>query len=289
MGVDPRMLGPASPEVGPSTGAPLEPGELIRWAAHTAIPCQDAAGWRPLPHAGERAGVAVLADGAGVARQLRAGCQHEVDWFSDHLVTSVLDRLAPQDALGPVVGEPPSLAGAVAGALEAVRGAHPGCDADAGPWATLTIARAAGDRLEYFVLCDSSLVVAFTDGQVLQLADTRLEDRAGGWAPGGPSPVEVMNTSGGWWSARADARAADEGLTGSFALAEVAAAWVASDGATRPIEMFGTLGATEWAERASRDPWALAHGIRSHETAHEGELRSLGHKVHDDLTIVRVL
>ena len=168
MGVDPRMLGPASPEVGPSTGAPLEVGELVRWAAHTAIPCQDAAGWRPLQGsaaAGHRAGVAVLADGAGVSADLRPGCEHEVDWFSTALVTAVLDRLAPTNALGPVVGEPVALSDAVAGALDAVRAQHPQCDADAGPWATLVVTRALGDELEYWVLCDSSLVVQFTDGQ----------------------------------------------------------------------------------------------------------------------------
>lgn len=289
MGIDRRMLGPVSPEVGPSHGAPLEPGGRVRWAAHTAIDCQDAAAWRALPAAGGRAAVGVVADGAGVGPELRPGCEHPVDWFSTRLVDAVLARLSPADALGPVVGEPPALADAVAGALECVRGAHPGCDADTGPWATLAVARAVGDRLEYFVLCDSSLVVRFTDGQVLQVIDGRLDALVGGWAGTGPSPASVMNTPGGWWSARADVRAADEGLTGSFALEEVEAAWLATDGATRPIEMFRTLDAPAWAEAVARDPWALAHGIRAHETEHAERLRAGGHKVHDDIAILRVV
>lgn len=292
MGVDPRMLGPASPEVGPSTGAPLEVGELVRWAAHTAIPCQDAAGWRPLQGsaaAGHRAGVAVLADGAGVSADLRPGCEHEVDWFSTALVTAVLDRLAPTNALGPVVGEPVALSDAVAGALDAVRAQHPQCDADAGPWATLVVTRALGDELEYWVLCDSSLVVQFTDGQVLQLLDERLEAVAGGWRAGGPSPTQTMNTPGGWWSARADVRAAGQGLTGSFPLADVRAAWLASDGATRPIELYRTHDAQAWGEAVAQDPWALAHGIRAYEAQHEAALREAGTKVHDDIAILRAV
>ncbi|WP_462417926.1 PP2C family serine/threonine-protein phosphatase [Kytococcus sp. Marseille-QA3725] len=289
MGIDPRMLATASPEVGPGTGAPLEPGEMIRWAAHTEITCQDAAGYRPYYYAGERAGAAALSDGAGVGPELRPGCEHEVDWFSEQLVTAVLDRLVPRDALGPVVGQPPSLREVVADALDTVSGAHPQCDADRGPWATLAVTRALGDRLEYFVLSDSSLVVRFTDGQVLQVLDGRLDELTGGWSGQEPSPAQRMNRRDGWWSARADARAATEGLVGSFDLDDVEAAWLASDGATRPIEMFGTHDAVTWTEAVERDPWALAHGIRTHETEQAEELRERGSKVHDDIAILRVV
>ena len=41
------------------------------------------------------------------------------------------------------------------------------------------VTRALGYELEYWVLCDSSLVVQFTDGQVLQLLDERLDELLG--------------------------------------------------------------------------------------------------------------
>ncbi|ACV06050.1 protein phosphatase 2C domain-containing protein [Kytococcus sedentarius] len=273
MAIDPRMLGAPSPEVGASSGAPLEPGELIRWAAHTQIPCQDAVA--------QRGGVLALADGAGVGPAARPGCEHEVDWFSQRLVDAVVDHLSPADALGPVVGEPVGLREAVAHGIEAVRAAHPQCDADTGPWSTLTMARVVGDELEFLALCDSSLIVEFVDGQVLQVIDDRLD--------GVNAPGASMNAPGGWWSARGDVRAAEEARTGSFPLADVRRAWLASDGATRPLETWHQYDAAEWARRAAEDTLALAHSIRTHETETAAEMTAAGRKAHDDLTILRVV
>ena len=68
-----------------------------------------------------------------------------------------------------------------------------------------------------------------------------------------------------------------------------AAAWLASDGATRPIELHRTHDAQAWGEAVARDPRALAHGIRAYEAQHEAALREAGTKVHDDIAILRAV
>ncbi len=111
-------------------------------------------------------GVAVVVDGAGLPKDMRVGCHHSVDWYSNELAqrfgTALLDTgLTMPQALSRAI-------------VEVSQGHHRGCSlVEGSPSATVAAWRLSPPVVEYLVLCDASVVVATLNG-VVEITDDRL-------------------------------------------------------------------------------------------------------------------
>ncbi|WP_422116359.1 protein phosphatase 2C domain-containing protein [Brachybacterium sp. UNK5269] len=218
--------------------------------------------------------VAVLLDGAGVPQRFRAGCHHSVAWFSHTLAAHLLGRA--QDRAVP-------LSAALAAAITAVRALHEDdCDLASGsPSATVVAVRRQAEHLEHLVLCDSSLLLGGTDGQVLRVSDARLDEvvRA---EPGAASIEARRNAPGGFWVARHEPEAADRALVGRTPIAALESVHLVSDGVTRAVDMLGLHDDAGLARALRTDPTALLRDLRRAEAALPPARRP--RKPHDDAT-----
>jgi hypothetical protein len=194
--------------------------------------------------------VVVLLDGAGNPPGADEGCRHGVAWFTRTLGATVLARATdrPHRTLTAI------LRTAIASVAELHRA---GCDLEhpGSPSATVVALRRVGDLLDYLVLADSVLVLdrgwsirVITDDRVAEVGH---RFRAALDAPPLGSPahadglrryVETMrgyrNRPGGFWVASSDPHAADQAITGTAAVADVHAAVLLSDGASRLVDRF---------------------------------------------------
>lgn len=220
--------------------------------------------------------VAVMLDGAGVPPRFRAGCVHEVAWFSHALAGSLL--LRAQDPSVP-------LRQALAGAITDVRSLHEErCDLDrGGPSATVVAVRWGAEHLEHLVLCDSSLLLEQTDGTTTRLSDPRIdavvreEVRA--------EAVEARrNAPGGFWVARHEPEAAEQALVGRTPLRALRAAHLVSDGITRAVDLLGMHDDAALARSLREDPHALLRELRRAEAGLPIGRRP--RKPHDDATVL---
>lgn len=216
---------------------------------------------------------AILLDGVSAPADLDNGCSHGVSWHTRRLGALLL---AGVDAGA-------DLRDALADAITAVSAMHEGtCDLgiQETPSATVVAVRVAGDRLEYLVLSDSVLLVD-EGGKVRLLADTRLDDLRPRVGPG--TAIRAWrNVPGGFWTAGANPRAAEEALVGT---APRSAFLAMTDGASRAVDVFGDLsweGAFELARR--QGPGALVERVRGLEAADPSCLRYPRGKVRDDAT-----
>ena len=248
----------------------------------------------------EREGVAVLVDGAGLPKDLRAGCGHSVAWFARSVAEGLGRRLDDRDL---------PAERALHDTLEAVAGSHgPGCDLGAGsPSGTVVGWRASGDDLELVVLCDSSVILV-GDAGVRHVSDDRIdeaihpqvaalvaEDEDAGTVVDGlrrsahhRTVLEATrNVPGGFWCAHTDPAAADEALIWTEPLGAWSHVILASDGATRAFQRLGTHTLEEFAAACVAGRLEqVRDAVRAAETAAADELRAAGTKVHDDLTIL---
>lgn len=237
----------------------------------------------------ETDGIAVVVDGAGLPRDPEAGCLHPVSWYSRALAERyrdlLRDRTLPMDE-------------ALALAITRVRALHPECRLDhTAPSATVAAFRAADDRVEYLVLCDASVVLAFTDGTVVEVTDDRLDRVVEPAEAGLADPAERMlrrleamhrtrNVPGGWWCCQHDPAAAFEALTGAHEMRELRGVIAASDGATRGHQGLGLFDVAHLADEVlGGDAPRLAATIRAAEDARAEALRASATKVHDDLSM----
>ncbi|MFL1379557.1 hypothetical protein [Nocardiopsis protaetiae] len=125
-----------------------------------------------------------------------------------------------------------------------------------------------------------------TDGVGL-VADTRLDVLRADLRRRGAAAGQIRTlrgVPGGFWTAGADPRAADEALTGTARLDRFA---LMTDGATRAVEVFGDL---DWGQAFSlvsdKGPAALIERVRALEDADpQGRAHPRG-KVRDDATVV---
>lgn len=222
---------------------------------------------------------AVLLDGASAPRDLETGCSHGVAWYTRRLGALLL---AGADA-GLPLREALAEAIATASALHA----HT-CDLanQESPSATVVVVRVGSDALEYLVLSDSVLLVE-GGGGVRVLTDTRLDDLRADLARRG-SPWDAIrayrNVPGGFWTAGAHPRAAEEALTGTLPLGRFTAM---TDGASRVVDLFGDL---DWDQAFSlvsdRGPRALLDRVRELEAADPDRLRHPRGKGSDDATVL---
>ncbi|WP_436530500.1 protein phosphatase 2C domain-containing protein [Actinoplanes sp. HUAS TT8] len=209
---------------------------------------------------------AVLLDGAGAA-DLANGCRHGVAWFTRHLGTAILARLA-DDPL------PAVLASAITATADAHRDT---CDlTDPGsPSATVIITRFTGPAVEYLILADSVLLLSTASGSPQVLTDPRVEAVGNRYRAtmdslrnGTPEHAEARrafvratlehrNRPGRYWVASADPSVATEAITGSAVARSIA---LLSDGATRLVDTFGLeTWSSLWATLASTGPAATQH------------------------------
>ncbi|WP_116248309.1 hypothetical protein [Nocardiopsis sp. FIRDI 009] len=214
---------------------------------------------------------AVLLD--GVTARPDDGCRHGVAWFTRSLGGLLLAGadagLDLREALAEAIGGVASLHG---GTCDLARRQTPS--------ATVVAVRVRGAALEYLVLSDAVLLVRGQDGARL-IADTRLDDLRGRVA----GPVRAYrNVPGGFWTAGADPRAADEAVAGTLPHGPFAAL---TDGAGRGVEVFRAHGWGEALDLAlEQGPGALVARVRALERADPEGARHPRGKVHDDATVV---
>lgn len=241
--------------------------------------------------------VAVVVDGAGLPRSMRAGCHHSVAWYSHELARTF------GTALGDLGLTMPQ---ALSRAITEVSQRHGDCDlANGSPSATVAAWRLRPPEVEYLVLCDASVVVATVD-DVVEVTDDRLSalmaerlDQFAGAAEGGTLSAAAIleargailesgrNVEGGFWCCQIDPTAADYALVGSRLLSDILGIVIATDGATRGFQSLGVHTMDEFAERTlSGEGAVLLEDIRAVERGQRQQLLTNAIKVHDDATLV---
>ncbi len=241
--------------------------------------------------------VAVVVDGAGLPAHLRAGCRHSVAWFARAVAQSFHALLSARSS---------SMREALADTISRVNRSHAkSCDLAAGsPSATVAAWRITGDRLEYLVLSDASIVLLDRHERATEIVDARIADvMAGGAMPLGlerqattgvgarelrRSAVEAArNRNDGFWCVHTDASAANEALHGDVAVSGLAGIVACSDGGARAHELLGVHTLEEFTQRALLGQLeTLTETIRAAESDQAASLHSLGLKMHDDITFV---
>ena len=200
-------------------------------------------------------GAVVLLDGAGIPGT-ESICSHGVAWFTHRLGGALLGRLSRDDG--------PDLAAILASTIGEVADDHRGtCDVTnpSSPQATVVIVRACRGRLDYLLLADSFLVLDNVAGDPQVVTDERevtarrmCTAPLDGVPPGTPeydrvrdSCIEALrarrNQPGGYWIAKDDPHAADEAVTGSRFLDDLAGVALLSNGASRIVNPYGR---TDW-------------------------------------------
>lgn len=206
--------------------------------------------------AGAVPGAAVLLDGAGIPGT-ESICSHGVAWYTHRLGGALLGRLSPGDGR--------DLATILAGAIDEIAAQHRGtCDITnpASPQATVAIVRAHRGRLDHLLLADSFLALDLVSGGPQVVTDERevtarhicsapLEG-----VPGGTPEYDRIRAScaealrarrnrpGGYWIAKDDPHAAEEAVTGSRPLRDLAGVALLSNGASRIVSPYAL---TDWA------------------------------------------
>lgn len=252
------------------------PGSAYSGGVHTTLLTQAAVRGANEDAGGVLGPVAVMLDGAGVPPRFRAGCVHDVAWFSHTLAGRLLIRA--QDPSVP-------LRQALAAAIADVRSLHEEqCDLDrGGPSATVVAVRWDAEHLEHLVLCDSSLLLESADGTTTRLSDPRVDDVAREEARS--EAIEARrNAPGGFWVARHEPEAAEQALVGSTPLRTLRAAHLVSDGITRAVDLLGMHDDASLARALRVDPRSVLRELRRAEA--DLPIGRRPRKVHDDATVL---
>lgn len=245
-------------------------------------------------------GLVGVLDGATIPAGVESGCVHSTAWY----VRALAGRLAAA-YVGLAAAAP--LASLLDVAISTVREDHGGtCDLDhpGTPAATVCLVRAAGERLDYLVLCDSPLALDFGE-RVDVVNDERFsivaaDIRARALVRGGVGTdaqaerqhwsalqrQERVNRPGSYWIAAADPRAAREAVVGSVPLVGeggVRRAALLTDGASCIVDRFGAM---DWPELltvlTNEGPAELIRQVRRAERADGAGLAQPRYKRHDD-------
>jgi len=244
-------------------------------------------------------GAVVVIDGASAPPGLEPGCTHSVAWYARTL----------GGLLAGAVADPSStLAEALESAIGRVVLAHADtCDVGNphSPSATVAVARARGDELEYLVLADSTVLLARSGGEPLAVTDDRVEVLRSRIEALGEGPLlrgdtrafarlsraekiaAYRNRPDGFWVACTDPAAARQALTGSLPLDEVRSVSVMTDGASRLVDLFGLR---SWAGTLDildgEGPSGLIRRTREAEASDPDGTRWPRPKARDDATAV---
>ncbi|MET9022336.1 hypothetical protein ABZV93_20375 [Actinopolymorpha sp. NPDC004070] len=244
--------------------------------------------------------LAVVLDGVTPMVRTDTGCRHGVAWYAQTLGGHFV-RLAGRDD-GPGDGQgAESLADCLAEAIVATRDLHAGtCDLahPDSPAATVAAARLRGDGLDvldYLVLADSVVLLDLGDEDPVVLTDHRAGDvgrrlRAQGETPSAPRVRSHRNRPGGYWVAADRPEPAYEALTGTIDATGLRRLSVATDGATRLVDTFGTSdwrGMLDALVADGPDAWVARtrEAERADAAAEPARRRERG-KVHDDASVI---
>ncbi|GAA4051091.1 hypothetical protein GCM10022248_17800 [Nonomuraea soli] len=239
-----------------------------------------------------------VVDGVSTSR-LTTGCVHGTPWYASSLATQIVAVASREPGR--------ELRRVLYAALEAVALSHADtCDltADGTPSATVAIARAFGDRLDYLVLSDATVAIDLGAG-VEVVSDKRVDALVGDLSraakTAAPGSVEqrdrleeliatqrkLRNVEGGYWLAGAVPEAADHALVGSVPLGDVRSVAAMSDGASCLVD---TYSAMDWGQAlamlADAGPGEWLYRVREVELADASKSRWPRYKVSDDATIV---
>jgi hypothetical protein len=204
---------------------------------------------------GAVAGAAVLLDGAGIPGT-ESVCCHGVAWYAHRLGGTLLGRLSRD------VGQ--DLAAILASAISEIAADHRGtCDIKhpSSPSATVVMVRPRQGLLDYLLLADSFLVLDYAHDGPQVLTDERettvrraclapLDGVARGtlaYERARDACIEALqarrNQPGGYWIAKDDPQAAQEAVSGSYALRDLDSVALLSNGASRIVSPYGL---TDW-------------------------------------------
>jgi hypothetical protein len=173
------------------------------------------------------------------------------------------------------------------------------------PSATVVVLRTTGERAEWLVLADSTLLL-HTPQNLDVVTDQRLKERAlpqrtalrqasdyqaqDRWRELVAEERRLRNRPDGYWIAAGDPAAADHALTGSRPITDVAGAVLMSDGAARPVHPFGTTTwrrCFEWI--STRGPSSWIEHVRDIDNTDPDRTKWPRSKKHDDATAPFVL
>lgn len=265
---------------------------------------------QPVPDAAENQDAAFVVgdlvgvlDGVSVLDGMATGCVHGPTWYVQQLVV----RLSEAHSQSLVVG----LAELLAAAIDAVRDDHAGqCDLShpGTPAASVGLLKACGDRAEYLLLSDITLIIdrgdepqLITDERFGQaVAELRRAAFAGAPILGSPDQQQrlrtithqrqqLANRPNGYWIAAANPDAAYHAVTGTFPLTgdhPVKAAALLTDGAADAVDRYNLLTWRSLLDLIQCDgPEELIRRVRAAENAdHTGQSQPR-HKRHDDATV----
>ncbi len=240
----------------------------------------------------------VLLDGAGTPAGSASGCVHGVAWFARRLGTSLLAAIAREDDS--------NLVGCLAASISKVRAFHADtCDLEhpGSPSATVLALKVRERAVDYLVLADSVLVIdcltglrVITDDHEAKIG-RQFRGRMDSIPNGAPEHEEAhreyvenlrahRNRPGGFWVASTEPEAATHALTGSVPRAQLRAAAVLSDGASRLVDRFG-LASWEGVLKTleTRGPLELLRQVRAAENGDLDGSRWPRGKTHDDASV----
>ena len=232
--------------------------------------------------------LAVVLDGVTPMDRADTGCHHGVAWYARNLGAELV-TLAADDAV--------SLADCLAEAIVRTRDAHAGtCDLahPDSPAATVAAARVRDGSLDYLVLADSAVVLDIGD-EIQVVTDHRAGQvgrrlSANGGRPTAAQVRSHRNRPDGYWVAAERPDSAYEAIVGTIETTGLRRLMVASDGATRLVDTFGTV---DWRDAldALQDsgPRAWIAATRAAERADaqaDASTRRGRGKVHDDASVV---
>jgi len=207
-----------------------------------------------------QSGLVGVLDGVSAPEGFTTGCRHTPGWYVRRLAARLAEGADDSSS---------ALSDVLAAAITTVRSDHGGdCDLGnpASPAATVCLARATEDSLEYLVLSDATLVVQ-QDGGVHTVTDARFATVIGALnASFPPAPAtrddefvrwrhayftrkyQLTNQPGGYWVASTVSDAGHQAVTGSFPLhgpGGVRHAALLTDGTSCAVDLFGLM---DWPE-----------------------------------------
>ncbi len=201
----------------------------------------------------------IVLDGVTQLPGLDTGCVHDPVWLVRALGCFLTEALTDNQSSG--------LDGILAAAIDRLRHHHGGrCDLTNphSPSSTVAMVRDRGDRVDYLVLCDSSVVYENAEG-ITAVHDDRTDHLP---AYDRHAVAQLRNRPGGFWVASTDPAAAAEAVTGSVRRAGLRRMLLCTDGASRLTEFFrlGWADVFELAERSG--PRAIIDTVRAYEMSH---------------------
>lgn len=211
----------------------------------------------------------------GLTTRTDTGCVHGVPWYVERLAAGIL---ANSDA---------ALRVALSQGIQRVSDLHRvTCDLSSPgtPSAAIAALRTSGDRTEYLVLGDTTIVIDSKEQGLVVVSDRRIRTSAAverhdanQYPIGSTLKREAMvrmkraelgerNTPGGYWVAAADPAVVDQSVVGTIPTADVTRAAVVTDGVSRLVEDFDAMTWGELLDLVSTSgPEEVIRAVRSYE------------------------